>query len=969
MDSEFVVQPQNPCETPVGRRILLALPDRDTRFVFPTQTSADSWAEAVLRFGPSQALESDRFLSLDAFVQQACQAELPPDKKPADFAVRFLWADSVLAAQTETAFLEILAKPGFPATKSQLSFLARLAPLLRDFSDRAARVAGGSTLRQYSPETRDFLALSLNYERFLDTHGCYEPSHCVPSFDGDHHKYILFSPELAFAYNRHAALFERQGTFEIFQIAGQDCCREAVGAATATSVKESEAPEIARPAQAATQRGAPTVLEFGTFRQEFDWVFAACRQLMEKGVKPNGIAISVPTLSPKTKAYLEESASRWAVPIEFRIGAKLSSFPFGQLLNSLARTAAEGLSLSSLRSLFSIGAFSWKDRGAAAALVRFGEKYSIPDDSADRVYMARLWAATFASCGSEKTDDARLFYTELKRTTDALTSAATFDSLRTTLFDFRARFLDESRQSPTLAPTLERTFEELDNLAAWGDGDGEKATPPLATLLALLDSVTYNAPASNLTSVSVFSYQTGVLIASPTHFVLECSQNSLDGFQGWLADFPEEVVDSLAETEVQDRAVLESFDVNRAVFCHAREGLSGFSVPNPWFAMRHAARINMDFPKDQPERSPEVYSSETREENAWFRGDAGSIPGQMPLYLKDAALGNFAEDKSAGAPVLPLAPPLFRAAGRDESRPERLMGLLTALPRGFRDSKVIFTPAKLKAYSLCPFKWLVSLVPDLQARQTNIANLAEGALSHLAISRLFGEIKKSDGEFVAKNIPDYSAALDTILGRAMADILKEYGPSVAPALRAALPKIKHRLTELLGYESEFEAAGWDIGQFEVRLDMDCGAAGAILEGRADRIARRQTESGTVLALIDYKKNNAPRKNEFYLDEDGNLRDVQLAGYTEILASGGSRVETALYWSIEKCKALVVFGPSGKVKTYETFAPERQALQIMLETAAHSVHKAQFMEVRRSGEGCRECEWKALCRAHFALEAS
>ena len=938
-----------------------------------------------MRFGPAQALESDRFLSLDAFVRQACQPGLPKGKKPADAAFRFLWANSVLAAQTETAFLETLAKPGLPATKSQLAFLARLAPLLRDFSDRAARLASEGKLK-HSPETRDFLALSLNYERFLDKHGCYEPSHCVPSFDDDQHKYILFSPELAFAYNKYAALFERHGSFEIFQVSGHDCCHGAVGAVTDPRAEDAEVAESAQPAaQAAMQRGAPTVLEFGTFRQEFDWAFAICGQLIGRGVRPNEIAISVPTLSPRTKAYLEESASRWSVPIEFRIGSKLSSFPFGQLLNSLARASAEGLSLSSLRSLFSIGAFSWKNRRAAVELVRFGEKYAVPDGSADRVYMAKLWVATFASCGSAQTEDARLFYSELKRTVDALTSAATFESLRTTLFDFRARFLDESQMAPSLAPTLERTFEELDNLVAWGDGDEKKATSPLAMLLALLDSVTYNPPASHLTRVSVFSYQTGVLIASPTHLILECSQNSFGGFKGWLADFPEEVVTSLNETEVHDSAILESFDVNRAIFCHAREGLSGFSVPNPWFAMQHAVRIDMDCQKDKAEHSPkaylpeayspEAYSPEThspdaREENAWFTGDAGEIPGRMPLYLKNAALGNFMEvDRDAGAPEARLPPPLFWTARRDQSRPERLMNLLTALPRGFRDSKAIFTPAKLKAYSLCPFKWLASLVPDMETRQANIASLAEGALSHLAISRLFDEIKKSDGEFIAKNIPNYVAALDVILRRALADILKEYGPSVAPALRAALPKIKHRLAELLDYESEFEAAGWDIGQFEIRLDMDCGAAGAILEGRADRIAQRTTENGIVLALIDYKKNNAPQKKDFYLDEDGNLKDLQLAGYTEILESGGRRVETALYWSIEKCKATTVFGPAGKVKTYEDFARERRALQIMLETAAQSVHKAQFMEVRRSREGCKECEWKTLCRAHYALEVS
>ncbi|MCE5256044.1 MAG: hypothetical protein LLF89_04275, partial [Spirochaetaceae bacterium] len=612
MDEELHVLTRNPSDAAVARRILSAIRDRNTVFVFPTQTAADSWAEAILRFSPVEAIESDRFLSWDFFMRQACQAGLPAGRKPADAALRFLWASQIMAEQANTPFLEALAKPGFKASNSQLAFLARVAPLLRDFSFKVTQGHKSGQIRSLSPETLDFLMLSGRYDKFLDDHGCYEPGHCRPLFNAGN-RYILFWPELAFDYDRYAVLLQECDAIEI------------------------DRPPDQTPGGDTEQPPAPKVFEFDTFREEFDWAFSSCRQLIEKRISPRDIAMSVPVLSPRAKAYLEESAVRHAVPIEFRIGARLSSSPFGQLLNALSRAADEGFSLGSLRSLFGIGAFSWKNRQAAAALVRFGEKYSIPDSSADRAYMVRLWARTFSICGSSETQDIRFFHDELKRAAEALGSAKSFISLRAALFDFRGKFLDESALSASTSSTLERILEELDKLAEWDSLLGQKTTSPFATFLALLDLVQYNPPASSFGVVSIYSYQTAVLLSSPIHFVLECSQDALGSFKGWLSDFPEEIQDLSPDIAKADSLVLDSFNVVNAVFCHASQGLSGYSVPNPYFAMKHFSPIAIDSRDDATESCAEVL-----EEEAWFKGIADELPGVLPQYQKDAALGRFA---------------------------------------------------------------------------------------------------------------------------------------------------------------------------------------------------------------------------------------------------------------------------------------------------------------------------------------
>jgi len=143
----------------------------------------------------------------------------------------------------------------------------------------------------------------------LVSHNAYEPLHYAPDFDHDDTQYFVFAPQLAFSYAHYAEILKSNEHFELI------------------TTKPPEPGHVPEPATA-----CPTLFHFGNFRQEFDWVFGTCKALIEQGTKPSGIAISVPVLSLRTKAYLDQAASSWSVPIEFRIGAKLSGYPLVSFL-------------------------------------------------------------------------------------------------------------------------------------------------------------------------------------------------------------------------------------------------------------------------------------------------------------------------------------------------------------------------------------------------------------------------------------------------------------------------------------------------------------------------------------------------------------------------------------------------------------------------------------------------------------
>jgi hypothetical protein len=199
-------------------------------------------------------------------------------------------------------------------------------------------------------------------------------------------------------------------------------------------------------------------------------------------------------------------------------------------------------------------------------------------------------------------------------------------------------------------------------------------------------------------------------------------------------------------------------------------------------------------------------------------------------------------------------------------------------------------------------------------------------------------------------------------------VLRKNGPALRIALELVQPKLRARMAALLAAEAKFEQGGWDIGEFEVTLSTRWAPYGIRLEGRADRIARARIDAGEpLLALVDYKKNKTPTKKDFLVDDEGKLADCQLAAYSSMLDSQGKRMGAALYWSVETCKTLTVFGPGGERPDWDSFAPERGALEAALSEASAVLSEGRFLEARPASKICRDCGFRPICRAHFSSE--
>ena len=910
----------DPLDSAVGAAIARRIGDRSCAFVFPSQVAADSWAEAALGLPGVAALEKDRFIGWDRFIERITRGAAPAGKKAAEPADRLIWALTTLAEQARRPFLRLLAKPELEPPLSLAPSLARLAPTLRGLAREIARYAANGQ----ADEAADYLALAAGYDRFLEAQGLYEVSHLEPAFQ-ESGRYVIFEPALMPDYARLEPRLAAAPGIELVSAASQ----------------------TAETREAGKDKPVPALRKYATCREEIQDVLGQCAALIDSGLEPSAIAISAPSLTPDLQDHLGAMARKLGLPIAFHAGEPLSASPFGRLLRSLSGAQAEGFSLRTLRALFGKGALAWKARSAAAALIRYAARYCLPEFSADRQAMAALWKKTFSACPSPLGAEARAFYDALTAAAAAISGAKSFDALRRALHDFLDDFIAEPGRGTPADRSVENIFNGLDSLDAEHQrlGSPTLAAAPFDALLIALDTTTYSPPQS-ANAIAVYPYRLGMLLASSAHFVIEASQDSLAPALARYSPAPQEFLACLPPENDLGDAIFQAFDAVRAVYCHAESSLSGFTVPHPYF-------LRAGIAAEEIAMGTLPATLDALETMAWRNSAPGTLPEKLPRPSAEAALG-----------ILGGAPRGGDAGGRCRLDP----ALLLALPSCDAAPLVKISPARLKSLQECPFKWFAACLPDLDSG-AGTANTAEGSLTHALIRMLLQRIQETDGGFIAANLDGYRSWIDETFDRALEQTLRQQGPALEPSLSAARLKIQDRIERLLDFEAAFASDGWGIGDFEASLSMPLEALGIAFEGRADRIAARTSPGGSPrrLAIIDYKKGSTPKKSEFLVNAEGSLRDFQLSGYAAMAESAGDLVEEALYWSIEAGKAVFVFGSGKQRLDRESFEPERQALSKALESAAATIKAGNFLKTIPGKLACQNCGARALCRALYSSE--
>lgn len=877
-------------EDPVTGAILGRIGDRNACFVFPSQAAADAWAREICRRPEIGAMETDRFMGWDRLADRMTRHSIPAAGAPADDARRMLWAAGTASDAA-----------GRDVSPAYIAFRARIAPSLRTL----ARSAGNATA-----SAREYSSLSASYDDFLARHALYERAHLEPRAPQGTEKFLVFGAELIADFPRY-----------------RDASGGAVSAFTPTEAETRDAI-------------ADTELErFPNLRAQLRRVFARCRTLLEQGIAPSRIAISLPPGSAsqaEAEAQLSRSAAEAGIALSFRWARPLAASPFGRLLGALANAAEEGCSLESLRILMRFDALRWRSRRDPAnlpeALLTFGEKYRVLRQTG-HWRRSDIWETSFSACPHDPAT-AR-FYRRVRASIRAISESASFDALRSAIHTFRDEFLDEAQTDPATVRTTERIMEELETLAAAlvktpGESYG---MPPLKVLLARISQVRYlDTPEPG--TIPVYPYPLAALSPARAHFILESSHTGLSLPETRFDFIDEELRERLGEERgVSERTALACALPGHAVFCHADEGFGGWSVPHPWF---DSAGISVRRISGEESPAPMKDSRTAR-----------TAPTAPTAHTAHTA-------RPAGSPLSAQAiTEAIRLSSASKDAPDRLR----------------FSPSSLGTARNCPFLWFAERTPgsfrDGSADEAFPARVA-GEFAHDAIRCLYARIAAL-GPWNPESAETCKAFIPDAIAEASIALVRRRGPFAAIVGESWAPLLSDRLARMIDNENTF--AGWNAGQFEqvLRSDGDPDLA-ADFEGRADRIAWRENPDGAKIhAIIDYKKKDPPRRKDIFLDAEGGLADLQMAAYVELCERSGMKVERALFWSIERAGALGVFGPYDERPDAEAYRGERRALLRALAEAADMVRAGTFLRPDPQRGPCAGCAWKAACRANFASE--
>ncbi len=120
-------------ETPIGADIRRHLENPGAIFVFPSQDSADSWAQALVKSGACRAVALDRFFGFEHFLRHCTTLQERGGRRTLQPVDKWVWALEVLNAQEDSpgkAFSLKRVLPSAEASTTQLSRLVGLIPCL-----------------------------------------------------------------------------------------------------------------------------------------------------------------------------------------------------------------------------------------------------------------------------------------------------------------------------------------------------------------------------------------------------------------------------------------------------------------------------------------------------------------------------------------------------------------------------------------------------------------------------------------------------------------------------------------------------------------------------------------------------------------------------------------------------------------------------------------------------------------------
>ena len=911
-------------ENLIEKVLLENIKEQNVVFVFPTQISAELWADRIILKSDVSSVAMERFVAWDDFKGDSIKSS-QPEKKSVPSTMRRFFAAKLISENAEKPFLkDIITKEHAKEASGFEKWIAALLPALSMWK----KFFSASGMKP-DAEDEDLSEIYRRYSSFLDSYGLFDPAWETPPFRSDGRKFVIFFPEILSDWFEYEKLLSSSPDIKI----------------------------VSLPENSVDDGG--NVYTFSDSRAEIKTAARYIRSLHENdGIGWTDIAVSVPDME-SYGSYVEREFSLFEIPCVMRYARALGATSSGNLFSKILECYSSDFSYESVKNLLLNTELPWKDRDGILQLVDFGQKNSCICAFVSDGKKIDVWEESFArSFGEER---ALSVYRMLKSSVKGMVKAESFSKIRENYFRFRESFFDMEKCPEKSNRIISRCISELGSLIDLERDFPECNVPsPYSFFVSFLNDKNY-LEQTEKNGVQVLPYRLSETAPFSAQIVLDASQSSLSVVYKKLSFLREDK--RLLLLGKEDLNVTEKFISlyrmnslgKEAYFSTGKKTFSGYAQPVsslkeiPFFeSEKPFLKIERDFYK---------------EEKDWYR-DGKTFPSAVTSVSK---IGNEAWIKN------------HLGAKNNRITDETRIVLSEAIRKRYKkNEKVMISSTELNKFFSCPRNALLRSVVKIK-EQENEAELVNkydaGNINHKVMDLYFSVLKnenlpvRSEGDFLSER---YAEILKKSVNLALETEAKKLNYLAEKVVLSSKDSIFHKMADIIKkFSNRFEGYSVD----SVEKDFVFETEDFTLSGRIDCILRAPVSRDYL--VIDYKTNKLPETVLWEEKSDGTpskIPDFQMPVYFYLLRNQNPPIDVrnGCFYKLSDGSLKVVAGDLPvfeNVKNlveFDNFSPTMQKFEECLKIFSDSVNNGVF-----SAEGfgfdwntCIKCRFRGICRKTF-----
>ncbi len=938
---------------------------RDVYFVFPSAIPAQAWAQVVSVY-TGQPVGINRFAAWDIFKAETLSVK-QKNMHPANSAVRTLFSGNLLkenkvaSAGGSPVFKELISPAYADNYESFIPSVSRMLPQL-DLFAKHLRDRPGYT----NPYFEDLVKIHVKYREFLEKHSFYEAAWNRAPFDNRGKTWMLFFPELAEDWNEYEAelaggAVKKSGKVIIVPLS------ELSESLPWSPAQEKHIPDAREILASYKDRS----LIFSSAKEELTWLALTVKKLLERGILPEDIAISVPALPDMFERLALEFKIR-DVPVSIRQGRPLSSHTGGRIFTALGNCPSSRWSFASLKNLLLDRSLPWKEKDIIDELMEFGLVYRCMTGYQDRGREIDVWEKSFRRAWSpdmEKRvsmDTLGKFYDGLKKDIINITEAKSFSDIKNQWLIFEHKYLVKEEIHEDVDKVMARIIRALDELIRVEETIRIiRLEKPYTVFLNYIREIEYVFQ-QDTGGVPVYNYRAAAGISPLVHFIINVNQDDATAKGNTVSFLREDRQGLLGLTDhdlSSDFILAYKLSGVFPVFSASRQNSQGPAVPHRMLGEHlNGGELPMERPVQEDSYLLEL-------QIAQGAGLPGKQPGLFPENSGPSEIQRLAYSRYNTFALEPFQEDL---RGTPLQNPDLVEMVKEKLSSKHGDARI--SPSDINEFIKCPFRWMLQSGLKIREKQTEVETIDQrdlGKLYHRILERFFSRIKEEQTRFRTEDLPGYKKYIREETDEALKEARNREGAFQEPVYEMLRERIYAALTQYLDLDAE-NLNGCIIVGPEQPLRREFEGIPVALSGISDLVV--QDEDGHTI-LTDYKTGVLPDTSELIAGDEGTVPlNMQIAAYISMIEeSGKTTVRVARFYSLDnrRFKEVVSETPPSRSNirlpvTRDTYQKEVDDVEIIFRQLIDHMNTGEFpVPPPKERYFCNECRVSSVCRIPYS----